>query len=123
MRRETIRALSQMSDRLADEMLVAALSDDDAQNVQLAARYLGSEGCRSAVPTLEQVARGEGHGNRDNGPRVEAIEALGRIGAVEAMPTLRMLAGRRASLGGAKRANCAAPRVGAIRAHRGSGRA
>lgn len=101
-RRETIRALSQQNDRLASEMLIHCLYDEDAQNVQLAARFIGQRGVQGAVPTLEQVARGEGRGNRENGPRIEAIEALGRLGAVEATPTLRMLAGRRGLLGGAR---------------------
>lgn len=95
-RRETIRALSNIHDRLAIEMLVAALQDEDGQNVQLAARYLGTAGERRAIPALELVARGEGRGNRDTGPRVEAIEALGRIGGPEALPTLEALSGKRA---------------------------
>jgi hypothetical protein len=95
-RRETIRALSGIQDRLANEMLMAALQDDDPQNVQLSARYLGATGERRAVAALELVARGEGRGNRDTGPRVEAIEALGRLGAREAMPTLEALSGKRA---------------------------
>jgi HEAT repeat protein len=101
-RRETIRGLSGINDRLATEMLVASLADEDVQNVQLAARYLGESGARGAVPALEAVARGEGRGSRDTGPRVEAIEALGRIGAVEALPTLEGLAGRRSLLGGGR---------------------
>jgi HEAT repeat protein len=98
-RRETIRTLSMVQDRMAFEMLVVALSDDDAHNVQLAARYLGARGVRSAVPALESVARGEGRGNRENGPRVEAIEALGRMGATEALPTLQSLARKRSIIG------------------------
>lgn len=95
-RRETIRSLSHIPDRLSIEMMVAALTDDDAQNVQLAARYLGRSGERRAASALEEVARGDGRGNRDTGPRVEAIEALGRLGAREAVPTLEALAGKRA---------------------------
>lgn len=99
-RREAIRALSGISgDRLSQEMLIAALSDDDAQNVQLAARYLGAADVRGAVPALETVARGDGRGSREAGPRVEAIEALGKLGAVEALPTLEALAGKRAIIG------------------------
>jgi hypothetical protein len=76
-------------------MLVSALTDEDPQNVQLAARYLGASRVESAIPALERVARGEGYGNRDSGPRVEAIESLGRMGAVSALPTLEAMAGRR----------------------------
>jgi HEAT repeat protein len=94
-RRETIRSLSGITDRVATEMLIAALQDEDAQNVQLAARYLGASGARAAITPLEMVARGEGRGNRENGPRVEAIESLGKLGAVESLPILEALAGRR----------------------------
>ncbi len=98
-RREVIRALSNIGDRLAHELIMTALTDEDAQNVQLAARYLGASGVKAAVPALEQVARGEGRGNRTPGPRVEAIEALGRMRATEALPTLESLAGRRSLIG------------------------
>ncbi len=101
-RRETIRGLSGINDRLASEMLIASLNDEDTQNVQLAARYLGQSGVRSAAPALEAVARGEGRGNRDTGPRAEAIEALGRLGATEALPTLNALAGKRSLLHGGR---------------------
>jgi HEAT repeat protein len=101
-RREVIRALSGIHDRVADEMLIVALSDDDAQNVQLAARYLGVTGVAAAVPALEQVARGDGRGSRDTGPRVEAIEALGKLGAAEALPTLETIASKRSIIGGGR---------------------
>jgi HEAT repeat protein len=99
-RRESIRALSGLSDGAAQRGLMSALSDEDAQNVRLAARYLGAGKVVAAVPALEQVARGEGIGSRELGPRVEAIDALGRIGAVTALPTLDALAARRLLQGG-----------------------
>lgn len=99
-RRESIRALSGLGDSVAQRGLISALSDEDAQNVRLAARYLGAGLVTSAVPALEQVARGEGVGSRELGPRVEAIDALGRLGAVSALPTLESLAGRRLLQGG-----------------------
>lgn len=102
-RRETIRGLASIRDPLADSLLAAALSDDDAQNVQLAARYLGSLNCADAAPALEEVARGTGRGNRENGPRIEAIEALGRIGAPPSNAVLQELARRRGILGGRDR--------------------
>jgi HEAT repeat protein len=120
-RRETIRALSAVNDRLAAEMLIAALADDDAQNVQLAARYLGATGARGAVSALEAVARGDGRGNRESGPRVEAIEALGRIGASESLPTLEALAGKRAIIGAAKARELRAAAESAIAAIRSRG--
>lgn len=98
-RRETVRALARIPDRLSAEMLVAALDDSDAQNVQLAARQLGALQVRGAVAALEQVAKGEGRGNRDTGPRAEAIESLGRLGATESLPLLEAFAGRRPLIG------------------------
>jgi HEAT repeat protein len=94
-RREAIRALAGIPDRLSSEMMIAALNDEDAGNVQLAARYLGTSGRVAAVPALEQVARGEGRGSREMGPRVEAVEALGKLGAVSSLPTLQAVAGKR----------------------------
>ncbi|MDO8847008.1 MAG: HEAT repeat domain-containing protein [Coriobacteriia bacterium] len=83
-RRETIRAVASIRDVLAEQMLAAALTDDDPQNVGLAARYLGNLGSKLAVPALGAVARGEGKGNRDPATRIEAIEALGRLATPEA---------------------------------------
>jgi HEAT repeat protein len=101
-RRETVRALAGIPDRMASEMLIACLEDPDAQNVQLTARYLGSRQIRGAVPALEQVARGEGSGNRETGPRVEAIEALGRLHSTSSVPLLQQLAGRRSLIGASR---------------------
>jgi HEAT repeats/PBS lyase HEAT-like repeat len=101
-RRETIRALSMIQDRMSVEMLIAGLSDDDASNVQLAARYLGARGMHDAVFALEEVAKGEGHGNRENGPRIEAMQALAKIGATEALPVLKTLSRKRSIFGAAR---------------------
>jgi HEAT repeat protein len=101
-RRETIRALSSVKDRVAEEMLVAALSDDDAQNVGLAARYLGIAGSVRSVTRLEELARGTGRWGRDNGPRIEAIEALGRIGAASSEDVLRAITKHRRLIGGTR---------------------
>ncbi len=79
-------------------MLITALDDEDAQNVQLAARYLGSMRVRGAVQALAAVTMGEGRGNREPAVRIEAIEALGRIGSDEARPVLERLAGQRSVL-------------------------
>lgn len=98
-RRESIRALSGLSDRAASHLLVTALGDDDAQNVQLAARYLGTARVVGAIPALVLVARGESRGNCDVSVRVEAVEALGRIGTAEAVTVLAELSGRRAAIG------------------------
>jgi HEAT repeat protein len=101
-RRESIRALSMVQDHRAIDLLIGALDDEDGHNVQLAARYLGLKNARNAVPSLEALARGEGRGNRENGPRVEAIEALGRMGARDALPTLEGLSRKRALIGAAR---------------------
>ena len=101
-RRETIRALSSIKDKLAEEMLVAALSDEDGQNVGLAARYLGAAVSTRAVPQLEAVARGDGRSSRDNGPRIEAIEALGRIGEPSSEAVLSVISRQRRLTGGAR---------------------
>ncbi len=93
-RRETIRALGGIKDALAAVMLASALADDDAGNVQLAARHLGGMKARRAAPALEEVARGEGQGNRDTGTRIDAIEALGRIACASSVPVLEALTQR-----------------------------
>ena len=49
-RREAIRALSAIPAAGSRELLITALSDEDAQNVQLAARYLGALDAIEAVP-------------------------------------------------------------------------
>jgi HEAT repeat protein len=94
-RRETVRALAAVRVGMADSLLAAALADEDAQNVQLAVRYLATLDWRGAVPALEDVARGIGRGNRETGPRIDAIEALGRLGAPSSSAMLRELARRR----------------------------
>jgi HEAT repeat protein len=101
-RREAIRALSGINDPRSIDMLRVGLNDTEGQNVQLAARYLGVANVQQAIPDLEQVARGEGRGNRDIGPRVEAIEALGKLRATKALPTLESLAGKRAIISAGK---------------------
>ena len=94
-RREAVKALSGIPDRLASEIVVSLLSDEDGQNVQLAARHLGKSRVRGAVPVLMQVARGEGKGNRDMPARMEAIEALGQIGSEDARSVLESLGRKR----------------------------
>lgn len=122
-RRETIRAAAGIRDAHAGEMLMAALGDEDAANVQLAARYLGLLGITGAVPILEQLARGEGRGNRENAPRIEAIEALGRIGAPGSERVLDEIARQRGLLAGrTKEIRAAATAaLGALRAKAGGG--
>ena len=101
-RRETIRAVSGIRDRFSEEMLIAALNDDDAQNVGLAARYLATARVRASVQPLAAVARGEGRGNRTVPARVEAIEALGKLGLPEAAPVLQEIARPRGLIRGAR---------------------
>lgn len=99
-RRETIRGLASIRVAMADSILTAALSDADPQNVQLAARYLGLVGARSSVATLEQVALGEGLGNRDIAARVEAIGALARLGSVTSISVMEELTRKHGLFGG-----------------------
>ncbi|MRS12622.1 MAG: hypothetical protein EG823_06080 [Actinobacteria bacterium] len=101
-RRETIRAVASIRDRLAEQMLAAALTDDDSQNVGLAARYLGNLGSKLGVAALAQVARGEGRGSRDLAPRIEALEALGRIATPEAESAILDVARSRGILRGGR---------------------
>jgi HEAT repeat protein len=102
-RRETIRSAANIRDARSDAMLIGALADADAANVQLAARYLGTMGARGAAPALEQVARGEGRGNRENGPRIDAIEALGRIGEPSSVSVLEDIERQRGLIAGRTR--------------------
>jgi hypothetical protein len=99
-RRETIRGLSAIPAATAASLLVAALSDTEAQNVQVTARYLGLVGAVSAVPALEQVALGTGPGNHDSVVRVEAIHALANLGSPSSISVLRALTRRRGLFGG-----------------------
>jgi hypothetical protein len=115
-RRETIRAVSGISDALSTEMLVAALQDSDAQNVQLAARYLGMTGHVSIAGELENVAMGRGAGNRDPAVRVEAVEAIGRLGSAGSLPLLRSLAKSRRLRGRARAKELASAAQAAIAA-------
>ncbi|MGV8084230.1 MAG: HEAT repeat domain-containing protein [Coriobacteriia bacterium] len=101
-RRETVRALASIGGPVVARMLVAAISDEDASTVQAAIRALGTPGIEGAVIALETVASGEGVGNRENGPRIEAIETLGRIGTKRSLAVLERIAERRVLLGGQK---------------------
>ncbi|MBS3956929.1 MAG: HEAT repeat domain-containing protein [Clostridiales bacterium] len=121
-RRESIRALASVPDAMAREMIAVALDDQDAQNVQLAARYLGALRVRSAVPGLLRVAQGDGRGNREHAPRAEAIEALGVIGAREALPALETIAGKRRLIGGGRSKGLRAVAESAVAAIKATGR-
>ncbi|HSK46479.1 MAG TPA: HEAT repeat domain-containing protein, partial [Coriobacteriia bacterium] len=101
-RREAVRTVAGIGGLSGARVLARALQDEDAQTVQLAARSLGETGAVEAVDALAQVAQGDGEGNRDTGPRVEAIEALGRIGSPKALPALKSVASRRSLWGGAR---------------------
>lgn len=120
-RRETIRALSSVKDRLAEEMLIAALEDGDAQNVQLAARFLGSIGARGSTQAVAQVALGEGRGSREISARTEAIESLGKLGGPVAVAALESLAGKRSFLGSSRTRELRVAAEAALRAISGGG--
>jgi HEAT repeat protein len=97
-RRETIRGFAAIRSGMSDSLLTAALDDDDAQNVEIAAKYLGSLGCVSGVSALELVARGQNHGNHDEIVRIAAVEALARIGEASSVPVFQELARKRGFL-------------------------
>ena len=120
-RRETIRAVASIRDRLAEEMLMAALSDEDPQNVGLAARSLGVVGSRVAFGALSAVARGEGRGNREPSARIEAIEALGRLGIPEAAEVLEGIARQRTIIRSARAREIRAAAEGALATLRAGG--
>jgi HEAT repeat protein len=115
-RRETVRALSSVGGPSATRALLASLADEDASVVQLAVRCLGVSGAAEAIGGLEAVARGEGAGSRENGPRLEALEMLGRVGTVQSIAAIEHLAGRRALLGLAKTRDLRAAAESAIAA-------
>lgn len=115
-RRETIRAVASIRDRLATEMLAAALNDDDAQNVALAARYLGNLRAVDSIPALAAVAHGDGRGNREPAPRIEALEALGRLATKEAEAAVLEVARHRALLRGSRTREIQAAAEGALAA-------
>lgn len=98
-RRETIRGLASIRTAMSDSMLVAALDDEDGQNVEIAAKYLGSLGSISAVDQLELLARGQTRGNHDQPARIAAIEALSRIGAASSLPVFEDLSRKRGFFG------------------------
>jgi len=98
-RRETIRALANIRDRRSIELLAAALADTDPQNVQLAARHLGTLGAVDALDALAAVAAGDTRTVRDVPPRIEAVEAIGAIGGARAGDLLADIASRRSLLG------------------------
>jgi HEAT repeat protein len=97
-RRETIRGLASIRTAMSDSMLMTGLDDADAQNVQVAANYLGSLKCVSAVAALELVARGQNRGSHDQVARVAAIEALSRIGEPSSVAVFRECSQKRGFL-------------------------
>ncbi len=94
-RRETIRALAAIRTAMSDSMLVGALDDEDTQNVEIAANYLGSLGSVPAVPALELVARAQNRGSHEQSARVEAIQALARIADPSSEQVFRDLSHKR----------------------------
>jgi len=93
-RRETIRGLVHIGGQRCNGMLVMALRDADAQNVQLACRYLGAIGWKSALQPLLDVACAVGSASQELASRIEAIEAIGRIGGPECIDRLSQLKGQ-----------------------------
>ncbi len=59
---------------------------------------IGLSGERSAIPQLMEIASGEHTTLRDQFARIKAIEALGRLRAMESMQLLHLLAERRSGI-------------------------
>lgn len=97
-RRETIRGFAAIRTLMSDSMLIASLDDTDAQNAEIAAKYLGSLGTVPALPALELVARAQSRGSHEEVVRVAAIEALSRIGDPSSLPLFQELARKRGFL-------------------------
>jgi hypothetical protein len=114
-RRETIRGLSTIHSATAASLLVAALNDAEASNVQVTARYLGLVGAVSAAPALERVALGNGPGNRDTAVRVEAIHALAKFGSPSSIAVMRALSSRRGLFGSGPSREVREAALGALR--------
>ena len=74
---------------------------------------------RSAVPALEQVARGEGLGNRDQVTRVAAIEALSGIGSATSLPVFEVLSRTQSLFAGGRDREVREAALIALRAQRG----
>jgi HEAT repeat protein len=97
-RRETIRGFASIHTAMSDQMLIVSLDDDDAQNVEIAAKYLGSLGTVEAAPALELTARGVSRGNHEQQVRIAAVEALSRIGEPTSLVVFQELAKKRGFL-------------------------
>ena len=97
-RRETIRGLTLIRTPASDSMLIASLDDEDAQNVEIAAKYLGSLCSVSSVSALETIARGQSRGNHEQPVRIVAIDALARIGEPSSLTVFQELARKRGLL-------------------------
>ena len=109
-RRESIRALAGVRDERVEQLLLGALADPDAGNVQLALRSLGRIGSGESVARLAEIARGEGEGevSRLTAVREDAVGALEAIGSPGALEALEALARSRRGRAGAEIAGRAA---------------
>ena len=76
----------------------AILSDAHPLVVPMMLDQIGIGQETTAVPMLMEIAGGEHESLRDQFVRIKAIEALGRLRAVEAVDLLRQLAGKRDGL-------------------------
>jgi hypothetical protein len=87
LRKEAAQALVTIGGRAASDALVVALSSPDDELVELAAEGLGEMADRRAVPgLLRELDRTASNGRLDCALKI--AQALGRIGAEEAVPRL-----------------------------------
>jgi len=87
-RRYAARALSELPDRRASKLLIAALDDEDTWVRFSAAEGLGAIGERDAVNPLISLLQHE-----ESEVRGAAATALGKIGDPQALPALEQLEG------------------------------
>jgi HEAT repeat protein len=104
-RREAVRTLSRfVSDpgciEECEEMIIAALEDDDRGVQTMAINALATSATPRRMPALLELARRAGpHTGASVEVRQEAIAALGKIGSVDAVPALTEILTRKGLLG------------------------
>jgi len=104
-RREAVRTVSRFAGdagcaEMCEEMIIAALEDDDRGVQAMAIGALAATATPRRLPALLEVARRSGpHSGASLEVRQEAIAALGKLAAEEALPVLTDILTRRGLLG------------------------
>jgi len=87
-RKEVLYALSSTGGKEAIRLISLMTGDPDTEVRQNAIKYLGSTRNRGTVPLLLKLVRKRNPFGRNNSLIISGIEALGEIGAEEAVPAL-----------------------------------